>query len=109
MVGRKWSPIETRARNAHYSARGEPLLKRSSSYIHILSKFATILLVVWSANGDCSALTSKASSNLLNDDTYVTDAFVRVIVSSIRRVRCALCKKIVDLLDEESISGENKS
>ena len=30
-----------------------------------------ILLVVWSANGDgSSALTSKASSNLLNDDTY---------------------------------------
>ena len=32
---------------------------------------AAILLVVWSANGDTSALTnSKASSSLLNDDTY---------------------------------------
>ena len=29
-----------------------------------------ILLVIWFANGDGSALTSKASSNLLNDDTY---------------------------------------
>ena len=53
-------------------ANGESLLKRSSSY-HILSRFAMILLVVWwSANGDSdsSALSSKASSNLLNDDTY---------------------------------------
>ena len=36
--------------------------------------FVTILLVVWSTNDDGSALTealtSKASSNLLNDDTY---------------------------------------
>ena len=48
-------------------ANGEPLLKRSS----FLSQFAMILLVVWSAIGDGSALTtSKASSNLLNDDTY---------------------------------------
>ena len=46
---------------------GEPLLKWSS----ILSQFAMILLIVWYANGNGSAaLTSKASSNLLNDDTY---------------------------------------
>ena len=38
----------------------------------------------------------------------LTDAFVRVIVSSIRtnRARCALYKKILDLLNEESVSGE---
>ena len=43
----------------------EPLLKRCSF------RFQTILIVVWSANCDGSALTtSKASSNLLNDDTY---------------------------------------
>ena len=96
----------TRACNAHYlHANGEPLLKRNS----FLSQFAKILLVVWSANGDGSALTtSEASSNLLNDDT-LTDAFVRVIVSFSRtnRARCALYMKILDLLDEESISGES--
>ena len=51
----------------------------------------TILFVVWSANSyGSAALTSKASSNLLT--TVLTDAFVRVIVSSIRtnRARCAL-------------------
>ena len=54
--------------------------------------------------------TSKASSNLLNDDANrLTDGFVRVIVSSIwtNTARFALCKKILNLLDEESISGES--
>ena len=39
--------------------------------MHILSQSAMILFVVWSANGNGSAITSKASSNgnLLNDDT----------------------------------------
>ena len=66
-----------------------------------------ILLVVWSANGNGSALTSKASSNLLNNGTY---PFICAgIVSSIptNRAKCALYKKILDLLDEESISGES--
>ena len=50
--------------------------------------------------------TSKASSNLL-----LTDAFLRVIVSSIQtnRARCALYKKILDLLDEKKVSGEEKA
>ena len=50
------------------------------------------------------ALTSEASSN---DDT--SDAFVGVIVSSIQtnRARCALYKKFLYLLDEESVSGES--
>ena len=41
--------------------------------------------------------------------TILIDAFVRVIVSYIRtnRARCALYKKILDLLDEESVSGES--
>ena len=41
--------------------------------------------------------------------TILTDVFVLVIVSSIQknRARCALYKKILDLLDEENISGEN--
>ena len=36
----------------------------------------------------------------------LADAFVQVIVSSIR-ARCALYKKIIDLLDEESVSGKS--
>ena len=41
--------------------------------------------------------------------TILADAFVRVIVSSIQtnRVRRALYKKILDSLDEESVSGES--
>ena len=52
-------------------ANGEPFLKWSSSYSHSFQS-TTILLVVWSANGDGSAITSRASSkvNLLNDATY---------------------------------------
>ena len=39
----------------------------------------------------------------------LTVVFVRIIVSSIRtnRAKCALYKKILDLLDEESVSGES--
>ena len=39
----------------------------------------------------------------------LTDAFVQVIVLSLQtnRARCALYKKILDLLDEESVSGES--
>ena len=66
-----------------------------------------ILLVVWSANGDGSALTSKTSSNLLM--TILTNVFVREIVSSIwtNRARCILYKNILGLLDEESVSGKS--
>ena len=51
-------------------ANGDPLLSRAP-HIHIISQSAMILLVVWSANSNGSALTSKGSSkvNLLNDDT----------------------------------------
>ena len=80
----------TRTCNAHtLHANGEPLLKQS-------------LVCKWRRDG--STPTFEASSNLLNDDT---DAFVRVIVSSIRknRARYALYKKLFDLLDEESVSG----
>ena len=53
------------------------LLQSGAPYIHILSQSATNLLVVWSVNGDGSALTSKACSkvNLLNDE--LTDEFAR--------------------------------
>ena len=67
---------------------------------------AMILLIVWSAFDDDSALTSKTSSkvNWLNDDTYHC-VFVTVLVSSTNRAMCALYKDILHLLNEESISG----
>ena len=81
-------------------ANGEPLLKRSSSYFPGCNDSACCLVC---KRRQCSALTSKAYFQF----TILTDAFVRVIVSSIQtnRSRCALYKKIFDLLDEESISG----
>ena len=47
---------------------GELLL--GALHIHIVYQFTMILLVIWSTNVDSSVLTSKASSNLLNDDIY---------------------------------------
>ena len=49
-----------------------------------------ILLFVWSANGDGSALTAKASSNLLNDDTYQCVCMGICVIHPINRARCAL-------------------
>ena len=70
-------------------ANSDSLLKRSSSHSHSV----TILLVVWSTNGDGSAPTSKASSkvNLLNDDTYLPmgwcdHRYMTVIVSSFGQI-----------------------
>ena len=83
---------------------GEPLLKRSA----FLSQFAKILLVLWYANSDCSALTtSKASFNLLNDDTYRCICASHVSFIQTNRARCTLYKKILYLLNEESVSGES--
>ena len=51
---------------AHYwrtSSKAELLI------ITFFPSLQTILIVVWSANGDSNALTSEASHNLLNDDT----------------------------------------
>ena len=88
-----------------HHTNGEPLL---SSLIFVLSQFATILLVVWSANGYGSALTSKTSSNLLNDNTHRCVCAGNCVISiQTYRARCALYKKILDLLDEESVSGES--
>ena len=79
-------------------ANGEPLLKRS----FFLSQFTKILLVVWSANCDGSALTT---SNLLNGDTYQYVCAGTCVILLTNRARCALYMKILDLLDEESVSG----
>ena len=65
-----------------------------------------MLLVIWSANGDGSALPRLVPVYLM---TILTGSFVRVIVSSIwtNRTRYTLYKKILDLLEEENVSGES--
>ena len=75
-------------------ANGEPLLKQSSSYINFLP--------VCNDSACCLSLVCKRRR-------YFQGAFVQVIVSSIQtsRARCTLYKKILDLLDEESFSGES--
>ena len=61
--------------NITLHSNGETLLKQSSSHSNSSPVLQTILLVVLSANGDGSVLTSMASSkiNLLSDDTYGWD------------------------------------
>ena len=78
-------------------------------HIHFFPSSAMILLVVWSANGDGSALTSMASSkvNLLNDDTYQWDCDRNCVILQTNRARCILNREIHDLLNEESVSGES--
>ena len=51
------------------------LFSSGAPHIHFFPSSAMILLVVWSANGNCSALIFEASSkvNILNDDTYRWD------------------------------------
>ena len=53
----------------------ENLFSSGAPHINFFPSSAIILLVVWSANGDGSALASKSPSskvNLLNDDAYAT-------------------------------------
>ena len=66
---------------------GVNLFSSRAPHIHFFSSFAMILLVVWSANGECSALTSKASFkvNLLNDYNYRWNC-VTVMMSFFRRI-----------------------
>ena len=60
---------------------------------HFTQSTLTILLVVWSTNGNGSALASKASSkvNLLNGNTHRGICATVIIVSSFwkNRARCA--------------------
>ena len=70
----------------------------------MLSQFATILRVVWSANGDGRALTYKASSNLLNEDTYRS---VCVGNHPSKQIEQRAHYIILNLLNEESVSGES--
>ena len=59
------------------------LFLSGTPHIHFFTSSAVILLVVWSANDNGSALTSKASSkdNLLNEGIYLWDC-ATVIMSS---------------------------
>ena len=64
--------------------------------------FQFCILLVWSANGD-----APFQGNLLNDDTLpmeLCDVILRT-----NRVRCALNMEILDLLNEESVSGARSS
>ena len=66
--------------------------------LQTLTSFQFCILLVWSANGD-----APFQVNLLNDDTYpmeLCDVILRT-----NRVRCALNMEILDLLNEESVSG----
>ena len=61
------------------ATNSKSLLKQSST---ILPSSAVILLVVWSANDDCSA---SSKVNLLNDNTYRCDS-ATIIISSFRQI-----------------------
>ena len=61
--------------------------------------------IVWSANGD-APFQGKFQVNLLNDDTYRWNCDV---ILRTNRVRCALNMEILDLLNEESVSGARSS
>ena len=63
-----------------------------------------ILRVVWSANGDGRALTCKANSNLLNEDTYRS---VCVGNHPTKQIEQGAHYIILNLLNEESLSGES--
>ena len=66
----------------------------------------TILLVVRSANGNCSALTSKTSFKVNLLMTILTSLCDRnCVILWTNRTRCTLYKKILDLLDEVIVSG----
>ena len=72
---------------------------------------AAILLVVWSANGDCSAPQASSVVNLLNDHTYRCNVILRpyYIFHRTNRARCVLNMDILDLLNVESISEARSS
>ena len=60
-----------------------------------------ILRVVWSANGDGRAPTYKASSNLLNEDTYISVCVGKHPSKQIEQGAHYI------ILNEESVSGES--
>ena len=47
----------------------------------------------------------RTISNVVNDDTYLCICAGNCVILQTNRARCALYQKILDLLDEESVSG----
>ena len=89
-------------------ANGEPLFKWSSSHSHILPP---ILLVVWSANGDgiVLLLPRQVFKMITTDGIEGRQRQTKLCHPSdlLARARCTLNKKILNLLNEESVSGES--
>ena len=79
--------------------------KQWSSRYSLPSSSAVILLV-WSANGD-APFQGKFQVNLLKW-RYLPMELCDVILRT-NRVRCALNMEILDLLNEESVSGARSS
>ena len=80
--------------------------------LQTFTSFQFCILLVWSANGD-APFQGKFQVNLLNDDTYrwncVTSMELCDVILRTNRVRCALNMEILDLLNEESVSGARSS
>ena len=72
-------------------------------YIHFFPCSSATILLVWSANGD-APFQGKFQVNLLNDERYLSMELCDIILRT-NRVRCALNMEILDLLNDESISG----
>ena len=53
------------------------IFSSGAPHIHFFPSSATILLIVWSANGNGSALTSKANSKVNLLKMILTDGIVR--------------------------------
>ena len=73
----------------------------SSRAPHIFLIAAMTQLIVWSANGDRSALPSRSICKM----TIPTDGCVRPVILRIKRESCALKKDILDSLNEKNVSG----
>ena len=72
--------------------------------LQTFTSFQFCIVLVRSANGD-APFQGKFQVNLLNDDTYRWNC----VTIRTNRVRCALNMEILDLLNEESVSGARSS
>ena len=79
------------------ATNGKPLLKRSSSFLPPLADQTTSRIAA-----GLGLASSKV--NLLND-TYQWDCATIYVILRTNGARCALNKEILDLLNEESVSG----
>ena len=86
------------------ASNGKPLLKRSSSHSHS----SPVPLVVSSANGDGSASTfHRQVPRQFTKQRYLPMGLCdhNYVILRTNRARSALNKEILDLLNEESVSG----